>query len=83
MKSLSLLTILWVLVVIVHGQNVNRRPDLNLGFEKRNTTNGFAETWDWWGSGYNFTIDTVEKHGGKASLKIQSKAGRPANKGAK
>lgn len=40
MKRLSVLTILCVLVVMVHGQHVNRRPDLNLGFEKRNTASG-------------------------------------------
>lgn len=67
------------MVITAHGQGVNRRPELNLGFEKRKNASAFAENWDWSGRGYNVSIDTVEKHGGTASLKIESKAGQPAN----
>jgi C-terminal processing protease CtpA/Prc len=79
MKIFPVLTILCVLAITAYGQGVNRRPELNLGFEKRKNASAFADNWDWSGRGYNVSIDTVEKHGGAASLMIESKAVRPAN----
>ena len=79
MKSFPILAMLCAFTAIAHGQATNQQSEYNLGFEKINTATGFAETWNRSGVGYNVIIDTVEKHGGAASLMMESTAGRQVN----
>lgn len=79
MKSFPILATLCAFTAMAYGQAANQQPEYNLGFEKINSASGFAEVWNRSGAGYNVTIDTVEKHGGAASLMMESKGARVGN----
>src|ERR1044072_7268937 len=76
MKSFPILTMLCAFAAMAYGQATNQQTEYNLGFEKINSASGFAEMWSRAGVGYNVTIDTVEKHGGAASLMMELKGAR-------
>ncbi len=72
MKKTVLISFLILLYFNLFCQNEKRNKDFNLGFEKINKGDKLPEHWTKWGADdYSLLIDTVEKHGGKASLLIE------------
>jgi len=79
MKRTPLMIALSFMASLAMAQDKNQLAALNLGFEKIDAATGKAIRWNTSGNGYIVGIDTTEKHSGKASMKIEGKAGKPGN----
>jgi C-terminal processing protease CtpA/Prc len=64
---------------LIFAQNQAVQTDFNLDFEKKVTGQKLPEKWMQWGSGYQLSIDSLEKYSGKSSLRIKEPADRKEN----
>lgn len=70
MKKTTILLSLFFISIICYGQTSNN--EFNFGFEKIDSQKQLPDKWLQWGNGYTLKVDTVTKHGGVASVLIES-----------
>jgi C-terminal processing protease CtpA/Prc len=73
MKTINIIISFCIIPFISLCQTETKSTDFNLGFENTVLKKALPDNWFVWGSGYTLSIDTVVKHSGKNSVRIEPK----------
>jgi hypothetical protein len=65
--------------LVSHSQEEKEPQNFNLGFEQLTTGAALPESWVKWGTGYFLAVDSLEKHSGSYSMRIETKGEKVAN----
>jgi C-terminal processing protease CtpA/Prc len=71
MKKILLSVFIILITTCSFSQTSNSNTEFNFGFERKSFGAGLPLNWLKWGNGYELKIDTVIRHGGKASVLIE------------